>query len=221
MNPYHEHEFEAAPGLPEALPVNERVLWQGAPSAYLLAVYALHMRKLALYFVLMLTVQALYLAGEPGAAVLPSVLLSAGLAATCLVLLAGVAWYAARNTLYTLTNRRWVMRIGMVLTITLNLPLKQIESASVRQLSGGAGDLALALKGPRRVGWLHLWPHAKAWTLRHPQPALRCVPQVQAVAELFMQAWTAENPNVSIQRGLDATSNNRHALAGAVSIQAS
>ena len=217
----HEHEFEAAPGLPEALPVNEHILWQGAPSASLLAVHALHTRKLVLYFAVMLCVQALYLAGEPGVPVWPSVMLSAALAGLCVLLLAGVAWYSARNTLYTLTNRRVVMRIGMVLTITLNLPLKQIESASVRQLSGGAGDLALALKGPRRVGWLHLWPHAKAWTLRHPQPALRCVPQVQAVAELFMQAWTAENPNVSIQRGLDATSNNRHALAGAVSIQAS
>ena len=201
MNPYHEHEFEAAPGLPESLPVNERVLWQGAPSALLLAVYALHTRKLLVYFALMLALQAVYLSGEPGAAVGPSVALSAGLAGVCLVLLLGVAWYAARNTLYTLTNRRVVMRIGMVLTITLNIPLKQIHSAGVRLLQDGAGDLALGLKGPRRVGWMHLWPHAKAWNLRHPQPALRCVADVQQVAALFMQAWTAENPQACIQRG--------------------
>jgi hypothetical protein len=50
------------------------------------------------------------------------------------------------------------------------------------------------------VGWLHLWPHVKAWTFRRPQPALRCVPDIQHVAELFMQAWTAENPQVNIQR---------------------
>ena len=48
MNPHHEHEFEAAPGLPEALPVNERILWQGAPTASLLAVQALHLRKLVM-----------------------------------------------------------------------------------------------------------------------------------------------------------------------------
>ena len=131
MSLYHEHEFEAAPGLPEALPVDEHVIWQGAPSASLLAVHALHLRKLVMYFSVMLAVQALYLAGEPGAAVWPSVLLSACLAGVCLLLLAGVAWYAARNTLYTLTNRRWVMRIGMVLTITLNLPFKHIGSAPV------------------------------------------------------------------------------------------
>jgi hypothetical protein len=201
LNPYHEHEFEAAPGLPESLPVNERVLWQGAPSAFLLAVYALHARKLLMYFGVMLALQAVYLSGEPGMSIWPSVALSASLSGVCLLLLAGVAWYAARNTLYTLTNRRVVMRIGMVLTITLNIPLKQIESADVRTLQDGSGDLALGLKGPRRVGWLHLWPHAKAWTLRHPQPALRCVTDVQQVAALFMQAWIAENPQACIQRG--------------------
>jgi len=201
LNPYHEHEFEAAPGLPESLPVNERVLWQGAPSAYLLAVYALHIRKLLMYFGLMMALQAVYLSGESDISVWPSVALSASLAGVCLLLLAGVAWYAARNTLYTLTNRRVVMRIGMVLTITLNIPLKQIDSAGVRRLQNGAGDLSLGLKGPRRVGWLHLWPHAKAWTLRHPQPALRCVADVQQLAGLFMQAWTAENPQACIQRG--------------------
>ena len=226
MNPHHEHEFEAAPGLPEALPVNERILWQGAPTASLLAVQALHLRKLVMYFALMLAVQALYLSGEPGAAVWPSVLLSAVLAGVCLLLLAGVAWYAARNTLYTVTNRRVVMRIGMVLTITLNIPLQQVESASVRLLPSGSGDLALGLKGSSRLGWLHLWPHAKAWTFRHPQPALRCVPQVQQVADLLMQAWTAENPQVSVQRGQslpapELPAPEHRAMHGHTSIQAS
>ena len=217
----HEHEFEAAPGLPEALPVNEHILWQGAPSASLLAVHALHTRKLVLYFAVMLCVQALYLAGEPGVPVWPSVMLSAALAGLCVLLLAGVAWYSARNTLYTLTNRRVVMRIGMVLTITLNLPLKQLESASVRLLSNGAGELALGLKSTGPVGWLHLWPHVKAWTFRRPEPALRCVPNIQQVAELFMQAWMAENPQVSIQRGEMEVQAKGQVSHGQIPVQAS
>ena len=201
MNPHHEHEFEVMPGLPEALPRNERILWQGVPSAYLLAVHALHLRSLGVYFVLMLLLQTLYLAGEPDSAVWPSVALSTVLAGVCLLLLSVVAWYAARNTRYTLTNRRIVMRIGMVLTITLNIPLKQIQSASVRLMKDGAGDLALGLSGPQRLGWLHLWPHAKAWSFRRPEPALRCIPQVQQVADLFAQAWMAENPQACVQWG--------------------
>ena len=50
MTPHHEHEFEAAPGLPEPLPAGERILWQGAPDWRALAVHVFHVRKLAAYF---------------------------------------------------------------------------------------------------------------------------------------------------------------------------
>lgn len=222
MNPHHEHEFEASPGLPEALPRSERILWQGAPQAALLAVHALHVRKLMVYFAGMLILQTLYLLGEPEASVGPSVALSASLAATCLLLLRAVAWYAARNTLYTLTNRRVVMRIGMVLTITLNIPLKKIQSASVRAMSDGRGDLALGLSSSKeRLGWLHLWPHVKAWTFRDPQPCLRCLPDVERVAAQFLQAWQAENPQVPVQMGEAMVTHSVATVHGQTSIQAS
>ena len=50
----HEHEFEAAHGLPEPLPAGERILWQGAPDWRTLAVQAMRVRTLAIYFALML-----------------------------------------------------------------------------------------------------------------------------------------------------------------------
>ena len=58
MNAHHEHEFEAAPGLPEALPAGERILWQGSPDWRALGNEAFHLKRLAQYFVLMLVVQA-------------------------------------------------------------------------------------------------------------------------------------------------------------------
>ena len=125
-------------------------------------------------------------AAEPGAAWWPSWLSSAALACLCWMLLAGGAWYSARTTLYTLTNRRVVMRIGMVLTITLNLPLKQLGSASVRRLNNGAGELALGLKGSAPVVRLHSWPRVKAWTFGRHQPALRCLPKTQHVSEALI-----------------------------------
>ena len=54
MQTYTEHEFEAAPGLPEALPAGERILWQGSPDWKLLAAEAFHVRRLSLYFALMI-----------------------------------------------------------------------------------------------------------------------------------------------------------------------
>lgn len=190
MKAHHEHEFEAAPGLPEKLPQGEHILWQGAPSARSLALHVFHMRTLAFYFGAMLLVQALYLAGEPEGLVFKPLLWSLGAAVLALGLLAAVAWFAARNTLYTLTNRRVVMRIGIVLTLTLNLPYKRLSAAAVRMYRDGTGDIVVDLAGEDRIGWAHLWPHARPWTLRKPQPSLRCLPDVQTVAGLLKNAWS-------------------------------
>jgi hypothetical protein len=76
-----------------------------------------------------------------------------------------------------LTNRRVVMRIGIVLTLTFNLPCKRIVGAGLRLDANGSGDLALTLRGEDRIAYLHLWPHARPWKLARPEPMLRSVPQ--------------------------------------------
>ncbi len=199
MTPHHEHEFEAAPGLPEPLPAGERILWQGAPDWRALALHVFHLRQLAIYFALMMGVQALYLRGEPASAMLPSLVVSGSMAAIALGVLAFTAWLSARTTLYTLTSRRVVMRIGIVLTITLNVPLRQLRGADVLPRAGGRGDLTLALASRERIGWLHLWPHARPWELRDPQPAMRCVPEVDVVGRKLLAAWQAVNAGLASQ----------------------
>jgi hypothetical protein len=195
--PHHEHEFEAAPGLPEALPTGERILWQGGPSWGALCLHVFHLRKLAVYFAAMMTLQALYLLGGPLAAIGPSLAFSTVAAGAALGLLALTAWLVSRTTLYTLTSRRVVMRIGIVLTITLNLPLRQLRGADLLVHADGHGDVSLALAGDKRIGWFHLWPHGRPWALRDPQPALRCIADAQAVGQRLLNAWQAANPGVA------------------------
>jgi len=195
--PHHEHEFEAAPGLPEALPAGERILWQGGPQWGALCLHVFHLRKLAVYFAAIMALQALYLLGGPQAAIGPSLAVSALAAAAALGLLALTAWLVARTTLYTLTSRRVVMRIGIVLTITLNLPLRQLRGADLLVHADGHGDVSLALAGDKRIGWFHLAPHARPWALRDPQPTLRCIPDAQAVGRRLMDAWHTANPGVA------------------------
>lgn len=201
MNAHHEHEFEAAPGLPEPLPRGESLLWQGSPDWVPLAIHAFHVRKLAIYFAAMLGLQAIYLSGDPQAALLKPLLTSAVMALLALALLAATAWFAARTTLYTLTDRRIVMRIGVVLTLTLNLPLRQIAGASLKPLAGDHGDIALSLAGKDRIAYLNLWPHARPWQLKNPQPSLRCLPGAAAVGERIQRAWLAANPQVQARVG--------------------
>jgi hypothetical protein len=84
------------------------------------------------------------------------------------------------------------MRIGIVLTLTFNLPLRTLETAAMRQGPDGHGDIVLALKGPDHIAWLHLWPHARPWHLTRTQPMLRALPQVAEVATLLQKAWSAQ-----------------------------
>jgi hypothetical protein len=200
LKPHHEHEFEAAPGLPEKLPAGERILWQGAPDAVSLGIHVYHVRALGGYFLAMLALQALYLAGEPDGITLRPMLLSIGAASLALSLLATVAWLTARGTLYTITNRRVVMRIGIVLTITLNLPFKALASAAVRTYRDGSGDIVVDIAGEDRMGWAHLWPHARPWALRKPQPSLRCLGDVQHVAKVLHNAWAAAHPELNLAK---------------------
>jgi hypothetical protein len=190
----HEHELEPQYGLPERLPANEKILWQGSPDAKVLARSAFHIRKLALYFVALMALQAANVAadGASVADVLLALIWPAGLSALALGGVWTLAWLTARTAVYTVTDRRVVMRIGIVLTLTFNLPLRTLETAAMRQGPDGHGDIVLALKGPDHIAWLHLWPHARPWHLTRTQPMLRAVPQVAEVAALLQKAWSAQ-----------------------------
>ncbi len=191
VQPTHEHEWEAAPGLPAPLPGGETVLWQGSPDWRQLALHAFHVRKIGIYFGLMLALQAVYLLGDgaTGGDLWRPLSVSFLTASLALGMLAGVAWFAGRTALYTLTNKRVILRVGIVLTLTFNLPYKRIAAASLRHYGKRSLDIALQLYPQDRIGWFHLWPHQRAWHLSHPQPTLRCLPDGDAVSALLMREW--------------------------------
>jgi Bacterial PH domain len=198
----HEHEFEPQYGLPERLPAGENILWQGAPDPKVLAIRVFHLRKLAIYFALMLAWRAGTALSSGGSLVeaLVSIQLLAPLALAGLASIALLAWLTARTTAYTLTDKRVVMRIGIVLTVTFNLPLRTIAAAGLSRKENGFGDITLALAGEDRIAWLHLWPHVRPWRLTKPEPMLRAVPDAQSVAALLAKAWsevTGVTPNAA------------------------
>ncbi len=199
----HEHEFEAAHGLPEDLPAGERLLWQGAPDWKLLALRVFHVRAVAIYFALLFAWRAsdvLIGGGGIGQALLAVALLTP-LALVALGLLAALAWLSARTAVYTITSRRVILRIGIVLSVTYNLPHRQIHGASLHADRAGRGDIALQLAPGTRIAYLQLWPHARPWQVRRPQPALRCVPEAARVGALLAQAIAA----VPVERPVHVT----------------
>jgi hypothetical protein len=190
--PQHEHEFEPVRGLPEVLPAGEQMLWQGSPDWRTLARRAFHVRKLVVYFAALVALRVAVVASGASTAgdLLVAALWMLLLGATAIGLMTLMAWLSARATVYSITDRRVVMRIGIVLTLTFNIPFKRIEAAGLHLDANGTGDLPLTLSGEDRIAWLHLWPHARAWRLARPEPMLRCVPQAADVARLLAQAWS-------------------------------
>lgn len=188
-----DHDFEPAYGLPELLPAGERLLWQGAPQWRVLAREALHVRKLAAYFGVLLAWRAVVVLGDGGGlvAVALSWVWMLPLAALALGLLTTLAWLIGRTSVYSITDRRVVMRIGIVLTITFNLPYRTIEAAGLRTHPDGSGDITLTLAPAERIAYLHLWPHVRPWKVARTEPMLRALPDAQHVAQLLSNALAA------------------------------
>ncbi len=188
-----EYEHEPIPGLPGLLPKGEHILWQGSPDWRILARTAFHTRAVAGYFALLVGVALLTAiwAGIGGWRDFAGVALTLGFGVTGVALLHLLAWGAARTTIYTLTDRRIVMRIGIALPKCINIPLGMIANVDLAKRDAGTGDLALALSGEQRLGYAALWPHARAWHYARPQPMLRAVPGVDAVATMLARACMA------------------------------
>lgn len=201
-----EYDSEPIRGLPENLPPGEKLLWQGEPQWRSLARRALHVRGLGLYFILLIlwrivsVVADRYTLGAASVAIVIALLLAA--AGVGLVLL--FAWTVGRTTVYSITNKRVIIRFGIALPMTLNFPFNLIGAAAVKQHGEGTGDIPLTLAGTTdRVSYLVLWPHVRPWHVERPQPMLRSIAGADAVAEILAQALSA-NGHVS----------NGHALNG-------
>jgi hypothetical protein len=176
-----EYDSEPVPGLPAVLPGDEHILWQGVPDWKRLTGSALHVRLTAAYFAVLAGWAAM--TGDVGSAIVLALL-----GVVVIGLFAAFAWGVQRTTIYTLTNKRLVLRVGVALNTCINLPLGEIESANLKMIGGGHGNIVLSLKGLPRIGYFMLWPHARSLRMMRPQPMLRAIPDAQGVARTLFNA---------------------------------
>lgn len=194
MEDHDDFAFEPVPGLPEKLPRGETMIWQGSPQWQALAISAFRIRPVGAYFALLL---AWELAGawRGGASASDMLALStwiAGLGAVAIGILCVLAYYYARGTIYTLTSKRIIIRSGLALPITLNLPLSLIDTAAVGASTLGTKGITLAVAKPNRIAWLVLWPNVRPWTFTNPQPMLRCLTDAAEVSAILGKALEAD-----------------------------
>ncbi len=185
-----EHDYEPIRGLPERLPPGEEILWQGAPNWRALARRAFHADKVLLYFALLLVWQAAVVFGQgrPPAELVSAAIWYVPMGTIAAGILAVFAWLNARMTVYTITNRRVVVKFGVALPMTVNLPFSLVRDVNLKRYGDGTGDLALELGGEERIFYLHLWPHVRRWHITKPQPMLRVIPDVDEAGERLVTA---------------------------------
>ena len=191
-----EHENEPLAGLPGLLPPGEHILWQGSPDWRALALTAFHTRLVAGYFALLVlwALASAVAGGIASPADFVGVALTLVLGTIGVGLLHLLAWGSARTTIYTLTNRRIVLRIGIAVPKCINLPLGMIATVGLAARVDGSGDLPLAITGAPKLGYLALWPHARPWRIVTPQPMLRAVPEAARIAGLIARTCLAASP---------------------------
>lgn len=171
-------------GFERILPEGETVLWTGAPDAMTWLRRSWALRGVWLW----VGAVALFSAVQRGGIVVPELtwIFLVGVVGTLFV--AGAVLWTTRATRYLVTDRRVAMAIGLALPGEANIPLIDLENAAVRRYGDGSGDIALRPKRPVGAGYLILWPHVRPWRIGHPEPTLRALSDVDAVASALKSA---------------------------------
>lgn len=184
-----EHDAEPVPGLPGRLPDGEYIVWQGKPDTNIVMTRLLRARWIAGYFAL---AAAWSLAvGINNQDVAWQLLGRISFIAVAALIVFALMWLYARavakTSLYTITNKRLVMRIGIALSASFNLPFKQIAGADFRQGADHAGDLALTLRPGHGLSGSVFFPHQRGGLWRKLSPQLICLEDIKAVADILAQ----------------------------------
>jgi len=199
-----EHAGEPVRGLPGHLPAGEHILWQGSPDWRTLSRSALKADWVAGYFgaLAIWNVGNELVGGSSLLSALTTGVISLLVGAVAVGLLVLYAWLNARTTVYTLTNKRFVLRHGVALSKCFNIPYPTIASAGLKVDAKGVGDIPLGLADGYKVAYPHLWPHVRPWRIMSPEPMMRSLPDAASVAELLssqlqLAARNADKPFVA------------------------
>lgn len=176
-------------GVSEALPPGERILWEGAPDPRALARHLLFVRPLAGYFAVMIL---WWVVANRERAASGAFWGTLGLQLALVTAVLGgavyVARWIARSTTYAITDRRLVMRLGIIFPLTVNVPLRYVQGAQARRFGDRSGQIALQLNTTERLAWLVLFPHVRPWRFSRPEPLLRGLTDPTKVGEILREA---------------------------------
>lgn len=180
-------------GVAYPLPPDEQLLWEGAPSPGLVARHVFHRWLVIGYFMAVTGWWFVQTIGTVATdAFLPMLGMRLMLAAIVIGTVEFLARTVAKTTVYAITSKRLVLKIGMVLPMSINLPFRLVQDAGVGRFRDGSGQIALSLMPGERIAYIALWPHCKVFSINKPQPMLRGLAEPDKVAAILRDAIVAD-----------------------------
>ena len=146
------------PGLPGPLPPGEEMVWQGVPNWRNLARNMFYTRWIGAYFgiiALALGMMTRFDEGSLETAIVTAIpVVFFGVLTVCILSL--LAWIGARATIYTITNRRIIMRVGAAFTKFIDIPFNVIESVGLKVTHSGFGNISIKLKPGNNIPYFFI-----------------------------------------------------------------
>ncbi len=201
-------------GVPHALPPDEHLLWEGAPDGSLVSKHVFHRGLVMGYLVL---VTGWWLVESLSGGVAEGFLAGLALRLAMCALVVGVVEFlgraVARTTVYAITSKRIVLKIGIVLPMTINVPLRALRDAGFGRFRDGSGQISLTLLPEQRLAYIALWPHCRVFSFTNPQPVLRGLRDGEPVASILRDAIVADAdasglPVTRVAAAVEATRGN-------------
>jgi hypothetical protein len=176
----------------------------GRPHARAVARHVLHERAVGAYLLLLLLLaMSQAFASRTPAVAVRLALLPLGVAAVVIGLVRLLAWLVARTSRYIVTTRRVVLQVGIAFPMSINIPIGLIRDAGARMFGDGSGEMKLTLAEEARLAWLALWPHARPWRLRRPEPLLIGLAEPQQAAAALQAMAQLDGVSVAELRSED------------------
>ncbi len=187
----NQDDFSKTPyGLPEKLPVDEKIIWQGSPEYVPLLNRVFLFKHIAIYLLLLVIFSFILGQNDYGSTKALGILIENTLISLiCLGLFMLLGQLSCSTTVYTVTNKRIVMKIGIVLDLSLNIPFNKIESADLKISSDGTGDISFALDPSVKIAYPHLWPHCRAFHFSNPKPTIKCISNPENISLIIKKYW--------------------------------
>lgn len=183
------------------IPKDEVIIWHGRPDLRRFCLTAIGIKYILVYLII-ITCSIIYTRyGDFNLItflqVLVPYLLSCCLA---IILLVIVGISQVLPTVYVITSKRVIIKSGLALIFMLNVPFDKIASIDKNHYSDGSGNISFKLISNKRVPFFASWPSVRPWYFSNPEPAFRCIADVDVIALKLSEAAQSRVSEVNLKK---------------------